>query len=285
MSDHRHDAEDEAVQRYQAIAPLLADGLDAGKARQLKQVWCAQTGLSERTLRRYLARYLTQGWEGLKPRSKGPRRRPETLPEAVLEEAILLRREVPTRSVAQLIQILEWEKRVAPGQIKRSTLQARLAERGYSTRQMRVYAQPGIAARRFQRRHRNALWQSDIKYGPYLPLGPKGAKQQVYLVAFLDDATRFVVYGAFYPTLDQVIVEDALRQALEGYGVPEAVYFDNGTQYKTHQMTRICSKLSIRLLFTKPYAPESKGYEYLIIMESRVWKAAWKVAVIEKVFS
>jgi len=54
----------------------------------------------------------------------------------VLEQAILLRREVPGHSVAQLIQILEWEGRIPRGAIKRSTLQERLAARGYCTRHM-----------------------------------------------------------------------------------------------------------------------------------------------------
>ncbi|MCM3763336.1 transposase, partial [Alkalihalobacillus oceani] len=84
------------------------------------------------------------------------------------DQAILLRKEVPSRSVAQIIQILEWEGLAEPGQIKRSTLQEKLTEKGYSTRQMRLYSQTGVAARRFQKRHRNQLWQSDIKYGPYL---------------------------------------------------------------------------------------------------------------------
>ncbi len=251
--------EDRAIERYQWIAPLLAAGLDAAKAHQLKEEISAQTGWSERTIRRYVARYRAQGWEGLKPQSKGPRRRDDVLSESLLEEAMILRREVPRRSITQLIQILEWEGRVAPGQLKRSTLQARLAEKGYSARQLRWQSASAVGSRRFQRRHRNALWQSDIKYGPYLPIGPKGAKKQVYLVAFLDDATRYVVYAGFYPTLDQIIVEHALRQAITGYGVPEAVYFDNGSQYTTKQMHRICTKLGIQLLYAKPYSPESKG--------------------------
>ncbi len=217
---------DRAIERFQLIAPLLAVGIDAAQAQQLKTEICAQTGWSERTLRRYLARYRTHGWEGHKPQPKGPRRQADVLSEAVLEAAIALRREVPRRSVHQLIQILEWEGRVAPGQLKRSTLQARLAERGYSARQLRWQQQSGVGARRFQRRHRNALWQSDIKYGPYLPIGPKGVKKQVYFIAFIDDATRFVIYAGFYPTMDQVMVEDAFRQAITAYGLPEAVYFD-----------------------------------------------------------
>ncbi|WP_027415036.1 DDE-type integrase/transposase/recombinase [Aneurinibacillus terranovensis] len=252
-------AEEVAAQRFQMIAPLLEEGLDAGKAKQLKEQICKASGLSERTIRRYLAQHRTKGFSGLKPKGKKIQKQREAIPAHLLEQAILLRREAPNRSVSQIIQILEWEGLAEPGQIKRSTLQEKLAERGYSSRQMRLYADSGVAARRFQRKHRNQLWHSDIKYGPYLPIGPNGTKKQVYLVAILDDATRYVLHGAFYPTLDQRIVEDAFRQAIQKYGVPESVYFDNGKQYRTKWMARTCSKLETRLLYARPYSPESKG--------------------------
>lgn len=251
-------AEEIAAWRVQVLSPLLAKGLDAAKIKQLKKRICEETGLSERTIRRYMAQYRANGFEGLKPKGKG-RKRTGAIPDHLLEQAIILRREVPNRSVSQIIQILEWEGLAQSGQIKRSTLQEKLAERGYSSRHMRLYSDAGVAARRFQHKHRNQLWHSDVKYGPYLPIGPNGEKKQVYLVVFIDDATRFVLHGAFYPTLDQRIVEHGFRQAIQTYGVPEAVYFDNGTQYRTKWMSRTCSKLGIRLLFAKPYSPEATG--------------------------
>ncbi|QHA01050.1 DDE-type integrase/transposase/recombinase [Dehalobacter restrictus] len=257
MKDQKK-AEDIAGKRVQVILPLLEAGLDPSLAREKRTRICQDYGLSERTLRRYLAEYREQGFTGLKPKGKG---RPESqaIRHELMEQAILLRREVPSRSIAQIIQILEWEGKVLPGEIKRSTLQEKLAERGYSSRQMRMYADSGVAARRFQHRHRNQLIHSDIKYGPYLPIGPGGTMKQVFLVTFIDDATRFVLHGAFYPTLDQIIVEDAFRQTIQKYGVPQSVYFDNGKQYRTKWMARTCSKLGIRLLYAKPYSPEATG--------------------------
>jgi len=272
-------AEAIAAERVQLLSPLLAEGLDAAKATQLKNKICEQTGLSERTLRRYLSQYRSEGFSGLKPKTRGQKRSEEAIPAHILEQAILLRREVPGRSIAQIIQILEWENLVSPGQIKRSTLQEKLAERGYSSRHMRLYADSSVAARRFQHKHRNRLWHSDIKFGPYLPIGIDGAKKQVYLVTFVDDATRFVLHGEFYPTLDQVIVEDCFRKAIQKYGVPETVYFDNGKQYRTKWMGRTCSKLGIRLLFAKPYSPESTGK---IERFNRVVDAFLSEATIEK---
>lgn len=252
-------AEDIAAQRVQLLAPLLADGLDPAKARDIKAGICGQIGISERTLRRYLAQYRKEGFGGLKPKPRGRKSATTTIPESVLEQAILLRREVPGRSVRQIIQILEWEGLVGPGEVKRSTLQDKLTERGYSSRQMRLYENKGIAARRFQKRQRMSLVQSDIKYGPYLPIGSGGEKKQVYLVLFVDDATRSVLHGEFYALFDQTIVEDSFRKVIQKNGVPAAVYFDNGKQYKTKWMTRTCSRLGIRLLFARPLSPESKG--------------------------
>lgn len=251
-------AEEIAALRMQLLSPLLSEGLDAGKARQIKTQIQEQTGISERTLRRYLAQYRTEGFGGLKPKGRG-RSSKDTMPVPILEQAILLRRQVPGRSISQIIQILEWEGLAEPGEIKRSTLQEKMAERGYSSRHMRLYADSGTAARRFQKKYRNQLWHSDIKYGPYLPIGKDGAKKQVYLVTFVDDATRYILHGQFYPVLDQIIIEDCFRQAILKYGVPERVYFDNGKQYRTKWMNRACAKMGIRLLYAKPYSPEATG--------------------------
>ncbi len=258
MRDQRK-AEDIAQQRMELISPLLAEGLDPAKARELKVRICEQTSISERTLRRYVAQYREAGFNGLKPKGRGQSKIEDAIPPHVLEQAILLRRQVPSRSVSQLIDILEWEGLVEPNQVKRSTLQEQLTNRGYSSRQMKMYASTGVAARRFQQRYRNKLWHSDIKYGPYLPIGKDGEKKQVYLVLFVDDATRYVLHGEFYPTLDKVIVEDCFRKSILKHGVPEAGFFDNGGQYKNKWMTRACAKMGIRLLYARPYSPESTG--------------------------
>ncbi len=245
-------AEEIAVERMKMLGPLLEEGYDKAKVAKLKQEICEKYGISDRTLRRYLLEYRKSGFSGLKPKQTG---RPgvRSIPDEILKEAIHLRREVPGRSVDTIIKILEWEKRVEPGAIKRSTLQEHLAREGYSSSQMRIYRESAVAARRFQKSSRNSLWQSDIKFGPYIN------GEQVYLVAFIDDCTRFVLHAEFYPVLDASIVEDAFRQALIKFGAPKRVYFDNGKQFRTKVMERACAKLGIRLLFARPYAAESKG--------------------------
>ena len=265
MKDPRK-AEEIAAQRVQVLAPLFQEGLDAAQQRQLRQQIMQQTGLSERTLRRYLAQYRAEGYQGLVPKARKSQPAAATIPEEVLQQAILLRREVPGRSVSTIIDILEMEQLALPGQIKRTTLQERLAENGYSARHMKMYQSSGTAARRFQRRNRNSLWHADIKYGPFLPIGRNDELKQVYLVAFLDDATRYILHAEFYPTLDSVIVQKCFRQAVSKFGLPDAVYFDNGKQFRNKWMERACAKLAVRLLFARPYSPEGTGYAKTLIM-------------------
>ena len=252
-------SEEIAVNRHKIIAPILAameEKTDAAKLVLLKKGTQGQHGISRRTLERWLSAYGQDGFAGLKPASR-PRKSLGAIPEEVIDEAIMLRREVPSRSVPQIIEILEMEGRVPEGALKRTTLQDKLQERGYSSRQMKLYQQGGLAARRFQRKERGDMWQSDIKYALHLPIN--GALKQTYLVSFIDDATRYVVHGEFYDTLDQTIVEDCFRKAILKEGLPRRAYFDNGSQYKTKWMDRACAILGIKLLFAKPYSPESHG--------------------------
>jgi len=259
MTDKRK-SEETAVNRHKIIAPILAameEKADAAKLVLLKNEAREQYGISRRTLKRWLDAYEQNGFEGLKPMKRSKRNASGAITEELISEVILLRREVPGRSISQIIEILEMEGHAPKGLLKRTTLQEKLQERGYSARQMKMYQNNGIAARRFQRKERGDLWHSDIKYGPVLNV--KGAKRQIYLVSFLDDATRYVVHGEFYDSLDQTVVEDCFRKAILKEGLPRRVFFDNGRQYRTKWMERACAILGIKLLFAKPYSPESTG--------------------------
>ena len=96
-------AEEIAVERVQLLSPLLVEGLDPAKIREIKAHLCETYGVSDRTLRRYLEKYRQSGFAGLKPQGKG-RKAMESIPPELLEQAILLRREkiTTTKSVCQV---------------------------------------------------------------------------------------------------------------------------------------------------------------------------------------
>ncbi len=249
-------ANEVAEGRMAVIAPLLAPGLDQASIRQIRDRIIEREGISERTIDRYLKSYLQKGFAGLVPSGKS-QDAAYKIPAALLDEAIALRKELPSRSVPTIIQILEMEGKAEPGFLKRTTLQDALARKGYSSSMMRIYQDRGYASQRFQRTHRMDLWQGDIKYGPILDLN--GVKTQTYLSCLIDDSTRFIVHAEFYASLEQGIVEDTLRKAVGKYGAPRRLYFDNGSQYRTHWMKRACLLMGTRLIYAKPRNPQGKG--------------------------
>ena len=142
--------EEKAVNRLTLVLPLLDESLDKAARSQKKKEISEESGVSERTLERYIADYRARGFDGLKPNpSSGTKNRlPKNFAKA-LEEAEKLRREVPGRSVNTIINILEYEGVVKSGELKRSTLQDHLAAAGLSAKQMRLKQNSGAASRRF----------------------------------------------------------------------------------------------------------------------------------------
>lgn len=258
---NKQNAEELAAKRMLMIMPLLDESLDPRSIVELKKRQAAQHEISYRTISRYYDAYIKEGFEGLKPKEITNRENnllPENFPE-IVNTAIELRRECPSRSVKDIIRIMELEGIIPQGSVSRSTLQRHLYQQGFGSHQMKVYTQKGTAARRFQKQQRCMLFQGDIKYGPYLPIGKNGAKKQVYLSAFIDDATRFIVSAKFYEHQQVSIIEDTLRTAVIQYGKPDAIYVDNGKQYRSSWLSKACTKLGIKLLFAKPFHPEGKG--------------------------
>lgn len=76
---------------------------------------------------------------------------------------------------------------------------------------------------------------------------------------FIDDATRYIVAARFYDNQKVDIIEDTLRMAVMRYGKPDAIYVDNGKQYRSEWLAKACTRLEIRLLHARPYHPEGKG--------------------------
>ena len=248
-----------AYARAQILNPLLASELDRSLRAHLLRQASEQSGYSERTLRRWLAAYEQEGFDGLIPAERALSTL-RAIPEPIVDQAIILRREVPERSVSDIIRLLEMEGWVEPGSVKRSTLQDQLYRRGYGSRQLSFYQSSGAgAARRFQRRGRNELWQADIKYLMKLTTTVNRPARQLYVSAFIDDATRLVTGARVYDQQDVHCVLDCFRHALENYGVPERLYTDNGRVYIGKQLTSVCTKLGIKKIHSRPYAPASRG--------------------------
>ncbi|MCD7746609.1 MAG: DDE-type integrase/transposase/recombinase, partial [Lachnospiraceae bacterium] len=253
--------DEEALKRFQIISPLLDESLDEGKRSQLRDEIAERNGISKRSVYRYEKSFREGSFQGLKPMNR-EKRRSQALPEnfdEIVAEAIQLKKEVPRRSVRQIIKILELEGWAAPGVLKASTMQRYLYKAGFGTKQMKRYAEKReSSSRRFCRPHRMELIQGDIKYGPDIRTSD-GKLVKTYLSSLIDDHSRYILQSEVYDNQRQEIVEDTFYKAILKHGRFDCTYLDNGTQYTSNQLEQACAKLGIRVLHAKPRACESKG--------------------------
>lgn len=252
----------EALARYTLIAPLLDENLDPAKRSKLRKETAIKAEVSERTLYRYEAAYHAKGFAGLRPVAC-ERSLSKKLPEnylKIVEQAIQLKKEVPGRSVEQIIFILEQENWAAPGTLKRSTLERYLYRAGFGVRQMQMYQDARqSSSKRFCKPHRMMLLQADIKYGCKLPIGKHGAMVQTYLSSAMDDHSRYVVHSQFYDNQEEAIVEDTFRKVVLKAGKFDTAYFDRGSQYVAKQLKLSLAKLGITVRHAPVRSGKSKG--------------------------
>jgi transposase InsO family protein len=245
-----------ALSRYEAIAPLLDDTIEAGELRRRRMAVIERSGLSERTVRRYVENYKKRGLSGLADTPRSDKGKPKSIPAAVVDEAVRLREELPGRSVRQIIEILEGERVIKPGSVARTTLNDKLVKRGFGATRMRAMAS-SRPARRFARKGRNSLWQLDVKFGPVID--GIGRKTKTFMLGILDDKTRMPMHAEWYSNQKLPILEDAFRKALLKYGKPKDILVDQGKIFVSKWFRRACAKLGIRHIAARPYSPQTKG--------------------------
>lgn len=255
-----------AVFRYGIIADFVgATRLDQGEQEKLLQDKCARkwqipysgrTRLSRSTILRWVRVY-NEGNGKLK--ALYPQERADLGEERAFDEEtsltlIDLRRQLPKASVPELIRILHQRQLVPVGTPLSQTTVYRFLHRNNL---MRKQAPPSSDRRKFEAESPNDLWQSDIMHGPLLYCGDKRRKS--YLIAFIDDHSRLIPHGQFYPSEGIAAFMDSFSRALQKRGLPRKLYVDNGSAFRSRQLEFTTASLGIALIHARPYRPQGKG--------------------------
>src|SRR5260370_30787998 len=97
---------------------------------------------------------------------------------------------------------------------------------------------------------------------------------RVYLVAFMDDHSRFIVGYGLHASQSSALVIEVLRASLAAYGVPEEILTDNGSQYVTWRgksaFSKELDKRGIRHIVAPPRRPPTLG------KIARFWGTLWR---------
>lgn len=256
-----------AAFRFGMIAPVVQRNLKAGERYALLRELAAQsytipysekTRISIRSLERYLQAYEQGGFEALKPRCREKKGSLKQFDPSVLQHALHLRKEIPSRSVETIARLLELEGKVAPGTMKIRTLARFFQEQGWSRREMD--RQVTKVFRHFEHEEPNDCWQADTQHSLYMPdPADPDKRRKAYLIAIMDDHSRRIVHAEFFFEERYPRLERCVQKAVLKYGVPRILYCDNGSVYSAKQFQVVCARMGTKLVHAKPYSPESKG--------------------------
>ena len=131
--------------------------------------------------------------------------------------------------------------------------------------------------KRFERARPNQMWQSDI----FTFLLRR--HERLYLTAFMDDHSRYLVSHALAHHQRSTLVLEALERGVADYGVPQEILTDQGRQYTAWRgVTAFEQRLKqygIDHVKSRPQHPQTLG------KVERFWKTLWMEFLSKTVFS
>jgi transposase InsO family protein len=229
-------------------------------------------GISKHTLYSWQKKFQTQGPAGLADKPRGARVG-SRLPELTRRAILMLKESHPDWGCQRISDML---LRGPALPASPSAVAKVLHEAGYLTQEEPSKPhEPKVTS--FERAKPNQLWQTDL-----FTFMLKRQNRRVYLVAFLDDHSRFVVGYGLHASQSTALVLEVFRAAITGFGTPEEVLTDNGTQYVTWRgksaFTRECEKRGVKQIVASPHRPQTLG------KIERFWGTLWRECVETAVF-
>src|SRR5690349_7553670 len=255
-----------------------------GRERMVNMVLSGQTpkavsaavGVCPRTVRKWVDRFKAEGLAGVQDRSSRPERLRQPTPQATVDRIEALRRQRLTgKAIAA-------ETGVSPATVSR--VLKRLGLNRLSA------LEPAEPPRRYQRDRPGELIHIDIKkLGRFDRTGHRITGRQTgiatsrgsgweFVHVAIDDASR-IAFSRIMKTERKACAVAFLKAAIAYYkslGITvERIMTDNGSCYRSRRFRSLCSRLGIKLIYTRPYTPKTNGKaERFIQTALREWAYA-----------
>lgn len=254
---------DIALMRYSVISPLITGlqedfpSLDAFfRDASLKGVPAPDGSVRKYapgTIEKWYRAYKQGGFDALLPAGRSDAGKPRKLDDEIQEQIRYLKTNYPRMSAAAIYRQLQDNGSIRHGELSESTI-----NRYVNLLALEMKATTHQDMRRYERPHINEVWCGDSSVGPYLKT-PDGKKHKLYIIALIDDASRFITGIDVFFNDNFVNLMSVMKSAVAKYGRPKLFNFDNGSAYKNKQMELLAARIGSTLNYCKPYTPTAKA--------------------------
>ena len=217
---------------------------------------CERFGVSRKTGYKWLQRWRDQGEEGLVDRSRRPSKCPGQTDRSIEQKVLRIRAAHPAwggRKIRKRLQVLGI---CSPPSA--STITRILHRHGKISQ---AESEQHRAFGRFERDRPNDLWQVDFKGEFKLSSG-----SNCHPLTILDDHSRYSLGVFACGNQQRVTVQNHFREVFQRYGLPRAIYADNGNPWSNgHHETRHTRfsawlmRHDVGVIFGRPYHPQGRG--------------------------
>lgn len=252
-----------ALMRYSVIAPLISGLQDTfssnaaffrdASARGVMAPDGTTKHFAPTTIKKWYNHYNKGGFDALVPSSRADLGKPRKLDDELQEQIKYLKTNYPRMSAAAIYRQLRDNGSIRPDDLSESTV-----NRYLNSLALEMKTTTNQDMRRYERPHINEVWCGDSSVGPYLKT-VDGKKHKVYIIALIDDASRFIVGIDIFFNDNFVNLMSVMKSAVAKYGRPQMFNFDNGSSYKNKQMELLAARLGSIIHYDQPYTPTQKA--------------------------
>ena len=252
-----------ALMRYSAIAPLITGLSDDYKSLSAFFNNASVKGVihpdgtikhyAPGTIEKWYRNYKEGGFDALLPAGREDQGKPRKLDDGLQEQIKYLKTNYPRMSASAIYRQLRDNGSIKNGEVSESTVNRYI---NLIAAQMNTTTNRDM--RRYERAHINEVWCGESSVGPYLKTSD-GKKHKVYIIALIDDASRFIVgIDAFFND-SFVNLMSVMKSAVAKYGRPGMFNFDNGSSFKNKQMELLAARIGSVVHYDQPYTPTQKA--------------------------
>ena len=251
--------------RYSVVAelgnPYLARGelsrlIRAKAEREYEIPYSKRTSLTEGCIRRWLNIYRKFGKSGLMPQPREDRGQSRVLTAGQQSALIAMLESNPRLTATAAVKLLI-ERGMIAKPVSSSSLSRFIRSYGLTT-EARLNEQAAGKNLKFEFFSPLECVQADVMYGPLVP-DTDGKLKKALLMAFIDDATRRIVYAGFSFSEKSILFEDGIKHILQAQGMIGKLYTDNGSSFVSGQTRRILDIMGITLSHSQPGRPQGRG--------------------------